>query len=815
MAENIIKLKVDSQEYDAKIKRATEGIRHYADECRKVGGTLAVVEDETLEFVRSLGQMETVAKGGMQGMRELTRAATDLTIQYRQLTDEEKNSPFGQSLKGSIDQLIHRAGDMKDAMADVQREVTGIASDTRIFDQLAGAANLTTSSFQTLQGAGKLLGIEMGDNVEVIAKLQAAMAVTNGLTQIQNILQKESAFMQGVSAAKTSLHAAAQKLLGTNIAGATTAQKAMNVAIAAAPWAAAIAAAYAIASAIDLFGESADDAAERQEKLNRSLENTKKLLQDIANEMSYNEMYMKATGYGDDAILDAKIKSAQQQLAVAQQELDKAKREEKNIYVPTDNGSVASAVEMIANNKNIGVLIDQKKKVEELNKIVDEAQGNLDNLLKERDTRKRIATDIEANFKGFSTERQIQSAISYFTKLRSEAEKGSEAWVKYDDNITKLNIKLKNLRGENNNKTTTNNTGGGGSITSKVKIDTTESLTELQLLKDELKTVENSMAPYGKATDEWKTMNEYAEELRGKIRALNGEFKELATGTNIQNTAGMSSFINGIKADLENADFGSELYNSLSAQLADMTTLQNLVGESLKVGLGTAMFDVADELGMDFWTRAMEGGVENVDWQAIVDKINEKRKEKGLDLLELDDKGRVKIQGKEKKNEVSLTKELGLIISGVTGIFNGIESLGIELPQGMKDVMGGIQNMISILTGISTIISTIEAISAADAIIPFAHGGIVGHAASGLLVGNSYSGDNVRLPIVGSGSYIGVNDGELILNKAQQGMLASELHGGIGNVEVPPYLTGELIYLGLQAYTRRSGMGEIVTTNNR
>jgi hypothetical protein len=59
-------------------------------------------------------------------------------------------------------------------------------------------------------------------------------------------------------------------------------------------------------------------------------------------------------------------------------------------------------------------------------------------------------------------------------------------------------------------------------------------------------------------------------------------------------------------------------------RFTDMTTLQNLVGESLKVGLGTALFDVADETGKDFWTRAMEGGVEDAEWQAIIDKINEK-----------------------------------------------------------------------------------------------------------------------------------------------------------------------------------------------
>ena len=115
MADSILKLKVDNQEYDSKLKRATEGLQRYVDGCRKAGGTLAVVEDETLQFVQALGEMDTVAKGGQQSLKEMTRSLTDLTIQYRSLTDEEKNSPFGQALAKGIDQLTERAAVAKDA----------------------------------------------------------------------------------------------------------------------------------------------------------------------------------------------------------------------------------------------------------------------------------------------------------------------------------------------------------------------------------------------------------------------------------------------------------------------------------------------------------------------------------------------------------------------------------------------------------------------------------------------------------------------------------------------------------------------------
>ena len=108
MAENILKLRVDSQEYDNKIKRAAEGLQRYADGCRKAGGTLTQLDDGVLEFTRALGQMETVSKSAKGSVAELTKTFTNLSVVYNKLTDEEKNAPFGQALKGSLDELKGR-----------------------------------------------------------------------------------------------------------------------------------------------------------------------------------------------------------------------------------------------------------------------------------------------------------------------------------------------------------------------------------------------------------------------------------------------------------------------------------------------------------------------------------------------------------------------------------------------------------------------------------------------------------------------------------------------------------------------------------
>ena len=322
MSESILRLRVESQEYDNKIKRAAEGIQQYAQKCREAGGTLSFLDDGVLEFVQSLGQMDTVAKGSRQQMRELSNALTTLTTTYRGLTEEEKSSPFGIELARGIDALTERAGEARDAMSDVEQSIKNASSDTRTFDQLAQGMSVATAGFQGLTGAGKLLGIEMGNDVEVIAKLQAAMAVTNSLTTIQTALQKQSALMQGLNAAKTSLAVVAQQAYAVATGEATVAQAAFNVAANANPYMLIITAAAAAATAIYAYCEATDDAEDKQKALNVQLENARTQMEGIKTDSDFNVAIAKAAGESENSIRKMRLEAARARLALADLTLD-------------------------------------------------------------------------------------------------------------------------------------------------------------------------------------------------------------------------------------------------------------------------------------------------------------------------------------------------------------------------------------------------------------------------------------------------------------------------------------------------------------
>ena len=153
MADSILRLKVESQEYDNKLKQATIGLTRYVDECRKVGGTLEVVQKETLDYVRALGQMETTSRTATGKLAEMKKTFTELSAQYKQMTDAEKQSPFGKALAASLDQLKTRIQEGKSQLDDINKSINGGGGLTGALDNMLGKVGLNVEGLMKFGGA--------------------------------------------------------------------------------------------------------------------------------------------------------------------------------------------------------------------------------------------------------------------------------------------------------------------------------------------------------------------------------------------------------------------------------------------------------------------------------------------------------------------------------------------------------------------------------------------------------------------------------------------------------------------------------------
>ena len=134
----------------------------------------------------------------------------------------------------------------------------------------------------------------------------------------------------------------------------------------------------------------------------------------------------------------------------------------------------------------------------------------------------------------------------------------------------------------------------------------------------------------------------------------------------------------------------------------------------------------------------------------------------------------------------------GIVMQAIANIALGFSKQSIEAAGG-----GPFAWIAATLSGLAVMTSTIAQIKSATK---------GGFASGGIVPGNSFSGDNLRT------SDYGINSGELILNRAQQGNLAQQLSdGGGGGGMRPSWISGEQIYVAMNRYTRRTGRGEIVT----
>lgn len=156
MADSILRLKVESQEYDAKLKRAADGLNRYVEGCRKVGGTLEYVEKETLDYIRAMGNMETTAKSATGKIAEMKKAFTEWSVAYKNMTDAEKASPAGKALAESLNTLKGRIAESKSQLDDINKSINGGGGLTGALDAVAGKFGL---SIDQVTKFGSVLGI--------------------------------------------------------------------------------------------------------------------------------------------------------------------------------------------------------------------------------------------------------------------------------------------------------------------------------------------------------------------------------------------------------------------------------------------------------------------------------------------------------------------------------------------------------------------------------------------------------------------------------------------------------------------------------
>ena len=317
------------------------------------------------------------------------KGTTDLRTEFKQVQKELRTlAAAGDTASQKFRDLESRAGELKDRIGDMNDRVNILSSDFPKLDLAVGVAKGIAAGFAAAQGAMALFGSENKEVEKALMKVQGAMALLQGITELANLTQKSN--IVGMK-----IHGAAMKAYTFITQGATLATKAFRAALVATGVGAIVAALGELISLMMTSGETARDAGEQIKAaadVNAgSYEREAKLAKAKGNdELAYFEQSLALSSRLHDHEASLRLLEKQQNEEYTNERLKKIK-ELKN-----DIANFKTDIEILDIEYNKSLADKEKKAKEEAEKKRKEAQDKAkeaERLRKEEQDRARAAAN--------------------------------------------------------------------------------------------------------------------------------------------------------------------------------------------------------------------------------------------------------------------------------------------------------------------------------------------------------------------------------------------------------------------------------------
>lgn len=179
------KNKIVLNQLSAEERANNKETKAFEEETKKLYEKMNELQKATGKYTLQVGnytiageRMAQVIKQGKDALYQMELAGKANTAEYQQMAD--------------------KLSQMQDQMDDTNAMLKHMASDTWALDAALQAISVGAGGFAAATGAMELFGGESKAVEEAQRKLQAAIALVNGVTAIQNALQKQSALVTGI-----------------------------------------------------------------------------------------------------------------------------------------------------------------------------------------------------------------------------------------------------------------------------------------------------------------------------------------------------------------------------------------------------------------------------------------------------------------------------------------------------------------------------------------------------------------------------------------------------------------------------------------
>lgn len=827
MSESLLRLRVDSQEYDANIRKAAEGIQYLAKRIHDTQGEFAGIDKDALDFIKNLQYMNTKASTATGQYRELSNAYKNLAATYNGLNAFEKQGEAGKALAAQLDALKKRTLDMK-------------ANIDTATQSLEGNSQATLGGVDSLKNLTSAFGI----NITKLASWGTAIAAAKGALDVAtDALMASEANVDDwgrtVAGCESLYQGFLNALNNGDISG--------------------------YLSHIDDIVKAAHEAYNELDRLGtmKTIQSPKISAQQTENErmrmMIQTGRYIAPVDGRKSAMKDGQLLS-KDQIKSLEKHLQSGMQSIVHLH-SNEVKQTGRAIDAYYNKlaKENGISLKEFHKGTSSMAEFDKRMAGYDKYLKfEKDHSRTITTQTSVgamtttvrdaarnpyaqyrNWGNFRVDKQGKDSYNELVGLiKQRDQQASQVYGMQSQAYRSINraegVTVAKIMGR----------GGGGSshtaatpqgrATNKVnEAERTYSETmqkasvrfekglddTLTFKKKELSAQERLFDAYSDAYNTYKNpeIKKKQEEAADEIGRLNAEVKKetdaqknaqeaarkleaeqkkaaeaLAKRTALEESwktptlSSIGSLTQDITTRRNESAIGSAEFNNLSANLVDITSLNSIINASLENGI-----NIDPAVTQSIMQQIVSGtDIDDSVWTDLEDTINTHLAELGIAPIKLDFKtGNLKKEAKGVEegfesaagaiqavgSAMSQVEDPAVKVMGI--VAEAIATIALTFAKSLKGTITPWDWIAAAAAGTSTMIGVISAIHSST-----------GYANGGMIKGNTYSGDQLMAQGP-DGGLIGLNAGEIVLNKAAQGNLASQLND---NSNATPRLMAEV-----------------------
>ena len=185
IAKLLVEVGVKESNLKKEIGEDNELFRDFAREVKNASEQVKTQEQQLTSLVAKSGNYKQV-------LRRSTQDVQNLSIAYAKLTQEQKNSEFGQEMARQLQSAKEKAAQLTDTLGDLKAEIKNMADDELNMKAFNQSVGLVRDGLSAAISVTTLFGGEQKKLEAVVTKLTAVITTANTVIGVMNALHKES-----------------------------------------------------------------------------------------------------------------------------------------------------------------------------------------------------------------------------------------------------------------------------------------------------------------------------------------------------------------------------------------------------------------------------------------------------------------------------------------------------------------------------------------------------------------------------------------------------------------------------------------------